>query len=97
MLEFPHLLTRDGEMEFIEILAGLIFFFFAMGFRPEFKKKALFMVYHSDSQKIFHSYTLQDALEWLNATYDDAILFDAKTGQTLKIVHRRLSSKNFTI
>lgn len=44
-----------------------------------------FLVYHSDSQKTYYSLTKKDALEWMAATYADAILFSNRTKQTIAI------------
>lgn len=78
-------------MEYVQILAGLVFFLACTGVLPLWpaKRVPLYVVYHSDSAKSFEAYTRKDANEWLAATYDDAILFCGYTGETLAIVHRR--------
>lgn len=43
------------------------------------------ITYHSDSQKEFYSLTKRDALEWMAATYDDAIIWDNRTKTTAAI------------
>ena len=84
--------TKVLGMEYVQIIAGLFFFAAATGMIPLWpskKKKPLFVVYHSDSCKYFKAYSLRDANEWMQATYDDAVMFCAKTGETLAIINRR--------
>ena len=44
-----------------------------------------FIVYHSDSQKYFYSLTRKDAIEWLGATYADAVMFSNRTKETIVV------------
>ena len=44
-----------------------------------------FLVYHSDSQKTFYSMSKKDALEWLAATYADAVIFSNWTKEVLAV------------
>ena len=44
-----------------------------------------FLVYHSDSQKYFYSLTRRDALEWLGATYADAVMFSNWTKEVISV------------
>lgn len=44
-----------------------------------------FLAYHSDSQKYFYCLTRKDALEWLGATYADAVIFSNWTKETLAV------------
>ena len=44
-----------------------------------------FLVYHSDSQKYFYSLTSRDAMEWLGATYADAVMFSNRTKETIAV------------
>ena len=44
-----------------------------------------FLVYHSDSQKYFYSLTHKDAMEWLGATYADAVMFSNRTKETIVV------------
>lgn len=44
-----------------------------------------FFVYHSDSQKYFYSLTHKDAMEWLGATYADAVMFSNWTKEVLSV------------
>ena len=44
-----------------------------------------FLVYHSDSQKTFYSVTKKDALEWMGATYADAVIFSNWTKYPIAI------------
>lgn len=44
-----------------------------------------FLVYHSDSKKYFYSLTKKDALEWMGATYADAVIFSNWTKETLAV------------
>lgn len=44
-----------------------------------------FLVYHSDSQKTFYCMSKKDALEWLAATYADAVIFSNWTKETLAV------------
>lgn len=44
------------------------------------------VTYHSDSQKEFYSLTKRNALEWMAATFDDAIIWDVRTGTT-KVIY----------
>ena len=48
-----------------------------------------FIVYHSDSQKHFYCLTRKDALEWLGATYADAVMFSNWTKEVVAIVQRK--------
>lgn len=77
-------------MDYIQIIAGLVFFMTFTGLLPvcPAKRTPLYRVYHSDSCKYFDAYTRKDANEWLAATYDDAILFDGFTGETIAIILR---------
>jgi penicillin-binding protein-related factor A (putative recombinase) len=47
-----------------------------------------FLVYHSDSQKYFYCLTRKDALEWMAATYADAVMFSNSSKDTIAIVKR---------
>lgn len=78
-------------MEYVQIIVGLVFFLSCTGMLPMWpaKRTPLYRVYHSDSGKYFDAYTRKDANEWLAATYDDAILFDGFSGETLAIILRR--------
>ena len=80
--------TKVLGMEYVQIIAGL-FSSLLQRVWPSKKKKPLFVVYHSDSCKYFKAYSLRDANEWMQATYDDAVMFCAKTGETLAIINRR--------
>lgn len=44
-----------------------------------------FLVYHSDSQKYFYALTRNDAMEWLGATYADAVMFSNWTKEVLSV------------
>lgn len=44
-----------------------------------------FLVYHSDSQKYFYTITRKNAVEWLGATYADAVIFSNWTKETLAV------------
>jgi hypothetical protein len=44
-----------------------------------------FLVYHSDSQKTFYCMSKKDAVEWLAATYADAVIFSNWTKETIAI------------
>lgn len=44
-----------------------------------------FLVYHSDSQKYFYALTRKDAIEWLGATYADAVMFSNLTKEVLSV------------
>ena len=44
-----------------------------------------FLVYHSDSQKTYYSITKKDALEWMAATYADAVIFSNWTKEALAV------------
>ena len=44
-----------------------------------------FLVYHSDSQKYFYSLTRRDAMEWLGATYADAVMFSNWTKEVVSV------------
>lgn len=44
-----------------------------------------FLVYHSDSQKTFYSMSKKDALEWLAATYADAVIFSNWSKEALAV------------
>ena len=44
-----------------------------------------FLVYHSDSQKYFYSLTHRDAMEWLGATYADAVMFSNRTKEVISV------------
>ena len=48
-----------------------------------------FIVYHSDSQKYFYCLTKKNAVEWLGATYADAVMFSNWNKETIAIVSRR--------
>ena len=48
-----------------------------------------FIVYHSDSQKYFYTLTRKSALEWLGATYADAVMFSNWTKEVVAIVQRK--------
>lgn len=48
-----------------------------------------FLVYHSDSQKYFYCLTKKNAVEWLGATYADAVMFSNWTKEVVVIVQRR--------
>lgn len=55
-----------------------------------FKKIGIgFLVYHSDSQKYFYCITKKNAVEWLGATYADAVMFSNWTKETIAIVSRK--------
>lgn len=44
-----------------------------------------FLVYHSDSQKYFYCFTKKSAVEWMGATYADAVIFSNRTKETVAI------------
>lgn len=44
-----------------------------------------FLVYHSDSQKYFYALTRNDAMEWMGATYADAVMFSNWTKEVLSV------------
>ena len=44
-----------------------------------------FLVYHSDSQKYFYTITRKNAVEWLGATYADAVMFSNWTKEPVAI------------
>ena len=44
-----------------------------------------FLVYHSDSQKTFYCTSKKDALEWMGATYADAVIFSNRTKDPITI------------
>lgn len=48
-----------------------------------------FLVYHSDSQKYFYCMTKKNAVEWLGATYADAVMFSNWTKEVVAIVQRK--------
>lgn len=48
-----------------------------------------FIVYHSDSQKYFYTITRKSAVEWLGATYADAVMFSNWTKEAISIVQRK--------
>lgn len=48
-----------------------------------------FLVYHSDSQKYFYTITRKGAVEWLGATYADAVMFSNWTKEAISIVQRK--------
>ena len=48
-----------------------------------------FLVYHSDSQKYFYTITRKNAVEWLGATYADAVMFSNWTKEPVAIVQRK--------
>lgn len=48
-----------------------------------------FLVYHSDSQKYFYCLTKKNAVEWLGATYADAMMFSNWTKEVVAIVQRK--------
>ena len=48
-----------------------------------------FLVYHSDSQKYFYCLTKKNALEWLGATYADAVMFSNWTKEPVAVVQRK--------
>jgi hypothetical protein len=48
-----------------------------------------FLVYHSDSQKYFYCLTKKNAVEWLGATYADAVMFSNWTKEVVAIVQRK--------
>ena len=48
-----------------------------------------FIVYHSDSQKYFYCLTKKNAVEWLGATYADAVMFSNWTKEVVAIVQRK--------
>ena len=48
-----------------------------------------FLVYHSDSQKYFYCMTKKNAVEWLGATYADAVMFSNWTKEPVAIVQRK--------
>lgn len=48
-----------------------------------------FLVYHSDSQKYFYTITSKGAVEWLGATYADAVMFSNWTKEAISIVQRK--------
>ena len=48
-----------------------------------------FLVYHSDSQKYFYTITRKNAVEWLGATYADAVMFSNWNKEPVAIVQRK--------
>ena len=48
-----------------------------------------FIVYHSDSQKYFYTITRKNAVEWLGATYADAVMFSNWNKEPVAIVQRK--------
>lgn len=44
-----------------------------------------FLVYHSDSQKYFYALTRNDAMEWMVATYADAVMFSNWTKEVISV------------
>lgn len=48
-----------------------------------------YMVYHSDSQKYFYTITRKSAVEWLGATYADAVIFSNWSKEALQVVTRK--------
>lgn len=44
-----------------------------------------FLVYHSDSQRYFYCITRKNAVEWLGATYADAVIFSNLTKEVLAV------------
>lgn len=44
-----------------------------------------YLVYHSDSQKLFYATSRKDANEWMAATYGDSQLFDNRSKEALAI------------
>lgn len=81
-------------MFFIQLLTITLAIVAVMAFisRPMYYIKLMakflgfgFLVYHSDSQKYFYSLTRKDALEWLGATYADAVVFSNRTKEVLSV------------
>lgn len=84
--------TKVLAVEYVQIIAGLVFFAAATGLLPLWPaRKPGFLVYHSDSQKYFESDSKADADEWMQATYDDSVMFDRVTREVLEIITRRIS------